>query len=140
MRHRTNPWTRAAGACFSSLLVRRCLTEFAPPRQLSRWAYPVTLRMTQTNTLFRCLIIATVLCVIALIIFVGLHEYLYTFDPYSWLNPKVESVESRNLWNHRKDLYRLLIVIFFCSSLLFGSASTIIWLRRRRVSRPTKHT
>jgi hypothetical protein len=109
-------------------------------RRVNRWAYPVAVRMTHTpKTLFRCLVVATVLSVIAVIIFVGLHEYLYTFDPYSWLNPKVESVESRNLWNHRKDLYRLLIVIFFCSTLLFGSASTIIWLRRRRVSRPTKH-
>src|SRR5258707_6707570 len=30
-------WTRAAGACFASSLVRRCLIEFAPLRQLHRW-------------------------------------------------------------------------------------------------------
>src|SRR5439155_401457 len=34
----TNRWTRAAGACFASSLVRRCLIEIAPPRQLNRWA------------------------------------------------------------------------------------------------------
>ena len=34
----TNRWTRAAGACFSTCLVRRCLNEFAPPRQLNRYA------------------------------------------------------------------------------------------------------
>jgi len=96
--------------------------------------------MTHTsNTFFRFLVISTALSVVAVIIFIGLHEYLYTYDPYSWLDPKVESVESRNLWNHRKDLYRLLIVIFFCSTLLFGSASTFIWFRRRRVSCTTKH-
>jgi len=37
----TNRWTRAAGACFASLLVRRGLIEFAPPRQLKRWAATV---------------------------------------------------------------------------------------------------
>ena len=35
-RRRTNRWTRAAGACFASSLVRRYLIEFAPPRQLRR--------------------------------------------------------------------------------------------------------
>jgi hypothetical protein len=109
--------------------------------QSNQLAHPVTLlRMTHTsNTFFRFLVIATALSVVAVIIFIGLHEYLYTYDPYSWLAPKVESVESRSLWNHRKDLYRLLIGIFFCSTLLFGSASTFIWFRRRRVSRTTKH-
>jgi hypothetical protein len=37
-RRPTNRWTRAAGACFASRLVRRCLNEIAPPRQLRRWA------------------------------------------------------------------------------------------------------
>src|SRR5713226_3850596 len=37
-RRITNRWTRAAGACFVTNLVRRCLIEFAPPRQLNRWA------------------------------------------------------------------------------------------------------
>lgn len=85
------------------------------------------------NGYFRYLLIGTVLSFVALIVFIGLHEYLYTFDPYSWLDPKVESVKSRNLWNQRKELYRLLGLIFFCSSLVFGSAITIIWFRRRRV-------
>jgi hypothetical protein len=32
----TNRWTRAAGACFASYLIRRWLNEIAPPRQLNR--------------------------------------------------------------------------------------------------------
>jgi len=34
----SNRWTGAAVAHFASSLVRRCLNEFAPPRQLNRWA------------------------------------------------------------------------------------------------------
>jgi len=82
---------------------------------------------------FRWLVIATLLSAISLAMFIGLHEYLYAFDPYSWLNPKIESVESRNLWNHRKDLYRVLIVIFFSSTLIFSLAGTIVWFRSRRL-------
>ena len=89
--------------------------------------------MRMPNSYFRYLVIGTVLSFVALIVFIGLHEYLYTFDPYSWLDPKVESVKSRDLWNHRKDLYRLFGLIFFCSTLVFGSAITIIWFRRRSV-------
>src|SRR5262245_48125246 len=33
---RTNRWTRAARACFASWLVRRCMNEIAPLRQLRR--------------------------------------------------------------------------------------------------------
>src|SRR5205823_11217025 len=33
---RTNRWTRAAGACFVTSLVRRRVLRFAPPRQLDR--------------------------------------------------------------------------------------------------------
>src|SRR5439155_7784585 len=35
--HTVCRWTRPAGACFVTNLVRRCLNEFAPPRQLRRW-------------------------------------------------------------------------------------------------------
>src|SRR5438552_16311158 len=34
----TNRWTRAAGACLVTSLVRRRVFGFAPPRQLNRWA------------------------------------------------------------------------------------------------------
>ena len=37
VRRRTNRWTRAAGACFVTNLVRRRVLRFAPPRQLSRY-------------------------------------------------------------------------------------------------------
>ena len=87
----------------------------------------------------RWLLAATVISSIGLIIFIGLHEYLYTFDPYSWLDPKVESVESRNLWNHRKDLYRVFILLFFFSTFVLDAATTITWWHRRHVLRITKH-
>lgn len=80
----------------------------------------------------RWLLVATVVSFIGLAIFLGLHEYLYTFDPYSWANPKVESVESRNLFNERKDLYRVFILMFFTLTLLFGSATGIAWWRGRQ--------
>jgi hypothetical protein len=34
-----------AGACFATRFVRRCLNEFAPPRQLRRWASFVIMSM-----------------------------------------------------------------------------------------------
>src|SRR5262245_18177482 len=41
---RTNRWTRAAGACFASRPVRRCLNELAPPRQLRR-SMPLNMKL-----------------------------------------------------------------------------------------------
>jgi hypothetical protein len=90
------------------------------------------------NRNFQWLLTATVISFAALIVLLGLHEYHYSFDPYSWVNPGVESVESRNLWNHRKDLYRLLMLISFCSMLISGSGTAIIWFRRRSDLRKAK--
>ena len=79
----------------------------------------------------RFLLGLTLLSLTSLIVLVGLHEHLYSFDPYSWANSKVESVESRNLWNQRKDLYRWLMLIFFCPTIGFGLAAVLVWLRQR---------
>lgn len=40
-----------------------------------------------------------------LIISFILLEYHYTFDPYSWASPGIESVRSRNSWLARRNLY-----------------------------------
>jgi hypothetical protein len=37
-RRRTNRWTRAAAACFSTCSARRRMLWWASPRQLNRWA------------------------------------------------------------------------------------------------------
>ncbi|HZB45272.1 MAG TPA: hypothetical protein VE360_08515, partial [Pyrinomonadaceae bacterium] len=35
----------------------------------------------------------------------GVLQHHATFDPYSWAVPGVETVESRDLWLARRDLY-----------------------------------
>ncbi len=57
-RRPTNRWTRAAGACFVTNLVRRSLIEFAPPRQLHRYALPGICKVT---TSMKPLVIAILL-------------------------------------------------------------------------------
>jgi hypothetical protein len=87
------------------------------------------------NKVPRLCLAVTLISLAALIILFGLHEYHYSFDPYSWANPNAETVESRNLWNQRKDLYRLLMIVFFCPAVIFGSATVVVWFRQRRAWR-----
>ena len=59
---------------------------------------------------------------------VALHEYLYSFDPYSWAFPGKESDVSRSLFLERAHLYRVVGVISFMFTLIFGGAT---WLSKR---------
>ena len=63
---------------------------------------------------------------------VSLHEYLYTFDPYSWAFPGVESDQSRSLWLHRRDLYRMIGLISFVLAMMFGAAALVVKFRNRK--------
>lgn len=80
----------------------------------------------------RILLIFAVISLFGLLITIGLHEYHYSFDPYSWLKSGKEGVESRNLWNERKSLYRYWILAFFVSSMIFGTLPTFSWFNKRR--------
>jgi hypothetical protein len=85
----------------------------------------------QPNNALRLFIAITLVSLLALIVLFGLHQYHYSFDPYSWAKPNVEGVESRNLWNQRKDLYHLLMLVFFCPAVVFGLATVVVWFRQR---------
>ena len=65
---------------------------------------------------------------IGLIVVFGLHHYHYSFDPYSWLKSNAASVESRDLWNVRKDLYRFWTLIFLIGTIFFGFLPVVGWL------------
>jgi hypothetical protein len=58
----------------------------------------------------------------------ALHEYLYSFDPYSWAFPGKESDVSRSLFLQRAYLYRVVGVISFILTLMFSAAA---WISRR---------
>jgi hypothetical protein len=65
------------------------------------------------------------------VVFAGclaLHEYLYTFDPYSWAVPGEESDISRSLFLQRAHLYRVVGIISFVLTLVFGGAA---WVNKR---------
>ena len=65
----------------------------------------------------RMLIVWLLLSLIGFFSFFLLLEELCSHDPYQWLNPDVETVESRNLWNEWKMLYFYFSVGFFISLL-----------------------
>jgi hypothetical protein len=62
----------------------------------------------------------------------SLHEYLYTFNPYSWAFPGIESDQSRSLWLHRRDLYRMIGLISFLIAMIFGATGLVVKLRTRK--------
>ncbi len=63
----------------------------------------------------KILIVWLIISVIGFFLSFFLLEELRSHDPYQWLNPDVETVESRNLWNERKMLYVYFSVGFFIS-------------------------
>ena len=87
----------------------------------------------KANKVLRLLFTVTLISLAALLLLLGLHEYHYSFDPYSWADPNAASVESRNLWNQRKDFYRLLMLVFFCPAVIFGLATVFVWFRQRHI-------
>jgi heme/copper-type cytochrome/quinol oxidase subunit 1 len=70
--------------------------------------------------------ISLVISVLGLVIFVGLLLELGRHDPYGWISPPFETIESRDLWNERKDFY-LMTAKFFLSSAFVSSI--ILFLR-----------
>jgi hypothetical protein len=64
--------------------------------------------------------ISLIISVLGLIVCVGLLLELRQHDPYSWINPPFETIESRDLWNDRKDFY-LMTAKFFLSSAFVSS-------------------
>jgi hypothetical protein len=60
--------------------------------------------------------ISSVISVLGLIVCVGLLSELYRHDPYSWISPPFGKVESRDLWNERKDVYLMTAKIFLSST------------------------
>ena len=60
---------------------------------------------------------------------IGLHEHLYSFDPYGWAEPGRESEVSRSLWLERRDLYRMIGVVSFLVAVLSIAGALIV--RRR---------
>jgi preprotein translocase subunit SecE len=62
----------------------------------------------------------------------GLLIELATHNPYNWLDSSIETLQSRTLWNERKELYyqcSLISVVFtFLSFIVF----LIDWFRKSR--------
>lgn len=86
----------------------------------------------------RLLFIASGASLLLFLVAVGLHEYLYTFDPYSWASPGIESDRSRDLWLHRRDLYRATGIISLALTFTFGGAALVV--RRIKTKNPGNAT
>jgi amino acid permease len=72
------------------------------------------------DMIIKTLTVLAVLSLVGLLIISVLLAYHYSFDPYSWLKPQTDAVESRDLWNIRKDYYKLLLLIFSVATFVFG--------------------
>ena len=68
---------------------------------------------------------------IAVILFFGLLEHHRSFDPYSWLDPKDVSVQSRDLWNQRKELYAYFLLGSFASLIVSATYLFFGWIVKR---------
>jgi hypothetical protein len=79
------------------------------------------------------IIILLLFSVFGVIASVGLLLELGRHDPYSWVNPPFEAIDSRNLWNERKDFYLILFESFLISTgVLFLLAAIKYFARRGR--------
>jgi hypothetical protein len=70
--------------------------------------------------------LSLIISVLGLIVCVGLLFELYRHDPYGWISPPFEAVESRDLWNERKDVYFNSAKIFLSAAFV---SSGILFLR-----------
>jgi hypothetical protein len=70
--------------------------------------------------------ISLIISVFGLIVFIGLLLELRRHDPYSWINPPFETIESRDLWNEQKDFYLMAVKIFLSSAFV---SSVILFLK-----------
>ena len=85
--------------------------------------------MKKTNSIIKVVVIISLLgCLLAF----GLLEYHRSFDPYGWLEPGIESVESRNLFNERKWQYFYFGVVSFISLFLSSLILFFIWIVNRK--------
>ncbi len=75
----------------------------------------------------RFLLFAALLTFVVFLSCLALHEYLYSFDPYSWAFPGKESDVSRSLFLQRARLYRVVGVVSFSLTVVFGVAA---WLSK----------
>lgn len=82
--------------------------------------------------IFRLLLITTGIASAAVMILFGLLMHHSSFDPYGWANPGTETVESRDLWNERKEVYSSLLLISFAIAVTLGVMTGVVWLRSRR--------
>ena len=71
---------------------------------------------------------------------VGLHQYLYTFDPYSWAFPGIESDQSRSLWLQRRYLYEVIGLTSLVLATMFGATGLVVKLRNRRTELASQET
>ena len=77
----------------------------------------------------RVLLVAAVTAAAVFLISIELHEYHYSFDPYSWAYPGIESDKSRSLWLQRRDLYRMIGAVSFTAAAVLSIGA--LMLRRR---------
>ena len=81
---------------------------------------------------WRAFFAATCISLGAFVVSLSLHQFHYTFDPYSWADQNFQSVESRNAWNKRKILYRELILVSLCGAVVFGGITLFCFNRGRQ--------
>jgi hypothetical protein len=79
----------------------------------------------------RVLTIALIAAVAIWVLSLGLYVHLTQYDLYGWAVPGQESVQSRNLWLARRDLYMWAGVIAFLAACVLGVLK-ILGSRRRR--------
>ncbi len=79
----------------------------------------------------RVLTVALIAAVAIWALSLGLYLHLTQYDPYGWAVPGRESVQSRNLWLGRRDLYVWVGVVASLAACVLGMLK-ILGNRRRR--------
>ena len=87
----------------------------------------------------RLFIVAAGLAFALFLTCLGLHQYLYTFDPYGWAVPGQESVVSRNLFLERAHLYRVFGVVAFGTSVVCLAAAVLTKRHARHSSKNARN-
>jgi hypothetical protein len=71
---------------------------------------------------------------VAILVFalsIVLHQRHYTFDPYTWADPRVESDISRSQWLRRRHLYWGVGIVSFAAAIASVWAALVIRRRER---------
>lgn len=84
--------------------------------------------MKKANRSIKFASIVSLSCVAALFVLI---QYHYSFDPYSYVDPTVKSVESRSVWLWRRNVYFYTFCAAFVSLTISLGLLILSWITGR---------